>query len=343
MIMNWYRKHVGWTLLILASIALTSCAGRFGQQVPDVEPQTPEEVVVVVTATPEPETDDERSGVPVAQAAPDSSVSVRATLTVERERVEIRRSSDSSYRTLRMSQSVFVTSGDVIRTGSGGTAKLVFLDNTETTLFPNTVVVVDAFSRESGGAYTIKLNQLIGSTFNRANFTNSNSTEEVVTPYGVASVRGTGFWVDVVITGPLAAMLLGQELEAFESKVGSAILSGDLNALIEAIAALLGTEPGTVSVDVGAGTVTVTDALGNAVSVSSGAAASSGTSSNGSPIVVSISAIGRYCGDGICDAYMGEGAGNCAADCKTATGRYCGDGICDAYMGEDAGNCAADC
>jgi hypothetical protein len=316
MIMNMQKALIGKLFFVLVVLVLTSCTGLFGSQAPAEESQPdPEVVVTVVAPTPEPEPDDVRSGVPVAQAAPDSGIAVKATLTAEREKVEIRRSSDTGYNTLRMNQSVFVTSGDVIRTGSGGTAKLVFLDNTETTIFPNSVVVVDTFSQESGGAYTIKLIQLIGTTFNRANFTNSNSTEEVVTPYGVASVRGTGYWVEVIITGPLATTLLTQELEAFEVRVGAAIVSGDLNALVDAVAALLGATPGTVSVDVGAGTVTLTDALGNAVSVSSGAAANSGTSSNGNPIDVSITAIGRYCGDGICDPYLGESASTCAEDC----------------------------
>ena len=227
--MNMQRALIGKLILVLGGLTLTSCALFFGQQAPAAESEPEPEVVDTITVPigedeedEESEPEDTRSGVPVAQAAPDSGVSVQATLTAESERVEIRRSTGSGYSPLRTNQSVFVTSGDVIRTGSSGTAQLVFLVNTETILFPNTVVVVDTFSQQSGGAYLIRMMQLIGTTFNRANFTNSDSIQEVVTPYGVASVRGTGYWVEVLITGPLADLLLAQELEAFETQIGAA-------------------------------------------------------------------------------------------------------------------------
>jgi hypothetical protein len=312
------KALIGTIFFVVAGLTLTSCR-LFGWLAPPAESEPESEVVVTVAAPivgdEESEPDDTRSGVLVAQAAPDSDLPVQATLTAEHERVEIRRSSDSRYVSLRLNQSVFVTSGDVIRTGSSGSAKLVFLDNTETTLFPNTVVVVDTFSQQSGGAYTIKMIQLIGTTFNRANFANAGSTQKVETPYGVASVRGTGYWVEVVITGPLAATLLTQELEAFETQIESAIVSGDLSALIDAITNLLGATPGTVSVDVGAGTITFSDGLGNVVTVASGSKANSGTSSSGNPIVVTIQTTDRLCGDDVCDPYLGESAATCARDC----------------------------
>lgn len=52
------------------------------------------------------------------------------------------------------------------------------------------------------------------------------------------------------------------------------------------------------------------------------------------------------CGDGICDAYMGEDASTCPQDCApivTPVRAGCGDGICDAYMGENASTCPQDC
>jgi hypothetical protein len=45
------------------------------------------------------------------------------------------------------------------------------------------------------------------------------------------------------------------------------------------------------------------------------------------------------CGDGICDAGIGESPVTCPADCGAL--RYCGDGICD--YGESPQTCAADC
>jgi len=207
-----------------------------------------------------------------------------------------------------------VGAGDIIRTNNAGMAGLVFLDNTETTIFPNTVVVIDSFVKDSSEAHSIRLIQLIGTTFNRVNFANPDSQQEVVTPYGVAAVRGTGYWVEVTIEGPRATMLLTQNLEAFEALVGQAILAGDLDALVQAILALLGTTPGTVSVDVGVGTVIVTDNLGNVVFVESGVTAVSSTDNYGNPVAVITMVIDRYCGDGICDPYLGENAENCR-DC----------------------------
>ena len=78
--------------------------------------------------------------------------------------------------------------------------------------------------------------------------------------------------------------------------------------------ALLGATPGTISIDVGAGSVSYTDSLGNTVLVDSGFTANSGTDEGGNTITVSITVIDRFCGDGICDSYLGETPSTCG-DC----------------------------
>lgn len=47
------------------------------------------------------------------------------------------------------------------------------------------------------------------------------------------------------------------------------------------------------------------------------------------------------CGDGVCDAQLGEDQSTCATDCQ-GTG-YCGDLVCDAALGEEGTTCPTDC
>jgi hypothetical protein len=54
--------------------------------------------------------------------------------------------------------------------------------------------------------------------------------------------------------------------------------------------------------------------LGNVVFVESGVTAITSTDNDGNPVTVITTVIDRYCGDGICDPYLGENAGNCR-DC----------------------------
>jgi hypothetical protein len=246
-------------------------------------------------------------------AAPDDSE--QATLIPQEGRVELQRSWETTFTTLLPNQAVLVSSGDIIRTGPTGQARLLFEPNTETIIYADTVLVLDTYVRNDDNSLGISLTQLIGSTFSRVNFSNSNSRQSLVTPYGVASVRGTGYWVDVVITGPLATMLLTQDLANFEAEVGAAIASGDFSALLNAVVALLGAEAGTVSVDVGTGAVSFTDGSGTTVSITTGNTGNSGTDANGNTITVTTTVIDRFCGDGICDAYLDEQADTCLVDC----------------------------
>jgi hypothetical protein len=47
------------------------------------------------------------------------------------------------------------------------------------------------------------------------------------------------------------------------------------------------------------------------------------------------------CGDGTCDASIGESCGTCTQDCGTCV--VCGNGSCDASVGESCETCEQDC
>ncbi len=49
-----------------------------------------------------------------------------------------------------------------------------------------------------------------------------------------------------------------------------------------------------------------------------------------------------FCGDGFCDAFAGEDCTWCDIDCGPCM-PFCGDGSCDAFAGEDCSTCATDC
>lgn len=126
---------------------------------------------------------------------------MEATLTVVEGNVMLRREGEADFVTA--TGSVWVGCGDTIRTGNSGIARITFLDDTETTLFPETELVIESFARNESGSFLIRLGQAIGLSFNRVNFPNANSTHEVVTPHGVAAVRGTAYWAEVHTGGDL--------------------------------------------------------------------------------------------------------------------------------------------
>lgn len=299
--------------LLLAAALLSACGFR-------AAPSSPVVATSVPAPTAAPQTETEATATPSIEISfaveePEDGSDLQATLIPQSGQVEVRRSDRSTYERLLQNQAVLVTSGDLIRTGSNAQAKIIFEDDTETILFENTVLVVSAFKRGDDGSHHIQMMQYIGSTFNRVNFAVPNSTVEHMTPYGVASVRGTSYWVDVTISGPFASRLLSQQLETFVAELGASILADDFDALLQAVLNLLGGTPGTVSVDVAAGTVSFTDNAGNVVTVQTGFTANSGTDASGDTIRVTTTIIDRFCGDGLCDAYLGESAATCAADC----------------------------
>jgi hypothetical protein len=234
----------------------------------------------VPTATPAPE------DITVAEAAPagasdvSTTTEMMATLTVQQGLVEMRRVGQTSYATVTGTE--LVGDGDMIRTGDDGIALLTFLDNTETTIFESTEMVINSFAMSDEDKFAIKLQQITGLTFNRINFTNKDSLHQISTPYGVAAVRGTGYWVDLRIR---------------EGFVTFAVVAGVVD-------------------------ITFTDGSGQqktstlrAGQVEGGGLGQPQTLQINAGGEVTEGELELYCGDGICDVYTGEDSSTCPDDC----------------------------
>lgn len=206
---------------------------------------------------------------------------IQATLTVIEEGVVLRRVDEDDFSPV--TRSVWVGCGDVVRTNASGSAQIVFFDNTETTVFPNSEVMLTNFTRDSGGSFLIRMEQTIGRLFHRVNFTDPNSIHEVTTPHGVAAVRGTAYCSVAHVEG---------DLDSFHCMVGRLSVTAFLSSQTEMI-----TCP-TVTIDLGPeGALSTRDLYlycGEGISMRD---------------------LNPYCGDGICDAYMDEDAISCAEDC----------------------------
>lgn len=193
---------------------------------------------------------------------------MQATLTVIEGTVVLRRAADNDFSPV--TRSVWVGCGDTIRTGSNGNAQLIFFNDTETTIFPNSEMTISNFMRDDDGSFLIRMEQAIGQLFHRINFADVNSTHEVLTPHGVAAVRGTAYWSIVHMDG---------DIDIFHCVTGAISITASETGQNEALSCP------SVTVDIGA---------------------------NGE---LSTRELDLYCGDGICDEYMGETSSSCPDDC----------------------------
>ena len=178
------------------------------------------------------------------EATPSPGDCMQATLTVLEGNVVLRRAGEDSFSPV--SRSVWVGCGDVIRTGDNGSAQLIFFNDTETTIFPNSELILSNFTRGDDGSFVIRMEQAIGRLFHRINFTNPNSTHEVVTPHGVAAVRGTAYWSVIHVEG---------DVDSFRCVIGEISVTASVSDTNEAI-----TCP-SVTIDIGAGGVITTREL----------------------------------------------------------------------------------
>lgn len=93
--------------------------------------------------------------------------------------------------------------GDIVRTGADGIALMLFESNdqvtnrTETVVYENTQIEVAAYRRDELDTAFIHLQQFMGYSYHRTNFSQPNSKYIVETPNGIASVKGTAFYADV--------------------------------------------------------------------------------------------------------------------------------------------------
>lgn len=257
-------------LVVLAAFSL-GCNLLAGQaQAGPIPTSTPVESVESVNSTGEVEAD----------GAAVSGTPMKATLNVQQGLVEVRHSGETTFATITGTE--LLDNGDMVRTGTDGIATVVFLNNTEVTLFSNTELVINVFESQGANKFLIRLQQFAGKVFARVNFPASGSGFEVTTPYAVAAVRGTGFWIDLDIceAGAAFATVTGEVAINYE----------DANDLEQTF--MLKAEE---SLN--------TNGSVNAVCVDD----------DGEVLGL---AYRLFCGDGICDVYTGETTASCPADCN---------------------------
>jgi hypothetical protein len=82
--------------------------------------------------------------------------------------------------------------GDSLKTGGNSSVLITFFDGSVMEVRSDSEISVEELSKASGGATTVRINQVIGNTVNRVkNLVDSSSAYEVETPAGSAVVRGT--------------------------------------------------------------------------------------------------------------------------------------------------------
>lgn len=95
-----------------------------------------------------------------------------------------------------------IGTGYGLKTGSDGYVLITFFDGSVMEVEADSEISVDELSEASGGATTVRINQVIGNTINRVeNLVDSSSTYEIETPAGSAVVRGTWYSVMVGMLG----------------------------------------------------------------------------------------------------------------------------------------------
>lgn len=88
--------------------------------------------------------------------------------------------------------------GDSLKTGSDGYVLITFFDGSVMEVEAGSEIAVEELSVASGGATTVRINQVLGNALNRVeNLVDSSSTYEVETLAGSAVVRGTIFGTQV--------------------------------------------------------------------------------------------------------------------------------------------------
>ena len=85
-----------------------------------------------------------------------------------------------------------VTEGFRIRTDASGSARLVYLEGSVTTIGPNSGILVQRLQQTEGGNPIVRLFQNAGTTLHRVlQLTDAAASYEVETPAATAFVRGT--------------------------------------------------------------------------------------------------------------------------------------------------------
>jgi hypothetical protein len=278
------------------------------------------------STTPTPETSAQGvSSGGAASATQEPAAALQARLVPVSGRVSVMRKGETEFK--ETPTATLLGEGDIVRTGADGTALIVFAYNTDTTLSPNSQLGIKTLQKDQNGVFTIYLLQYIGTIFHRANFDSAGSSYEVITPSGVAAIRGTAFYTDVVY-----AALQGKTPEEIEAWLGSEAFFQTLGFTQDEISKLDGLS---VTFDISSGKVTVSYTDGNgdtqAIDLEPGktvtitpttqcempndATQSADEVQCEVTIAVAVGVTDRGCGDNICDPYRGENTQTCSADC----------------------------
>lgn len=107
--------------------------------------------------------------------------------------------------TLKVGADIFI--GDLVQTGAKGNVQILFADNTELVVGPNSSLKIeDYLFRNDGSAGQLAVNMLAGS-FRFATGNSAKNLYSITTPTGTIGVRGTGFDVFVALNGVTRILL----------------------------------------------------------------------------------------------------------------------------------------
>jgi hypothetical protein len=125
---------------------------------------------------------------------------------------------DGPPRTISVGSDIF--SNELVRTGDGGLARLVFLDNTDLAVGPRSEIRLDKFVYDPTGATGSVIVQVGRGAFRFVTGRQDHRNYRINTPYATLGVRGTVF--EAVVTNEKVDLLLkngGLEVRTFLNQV----------------------------------------------------------------------------------------------------------------------------
>ncbi len=189
-------KPIPLTLVIALGVMLSGCAafgGLTGRS--DIATPTPTALAAVPASPATEQADSDRAG---------------ATVEAVEGRVFVKPVGEAEF--YEVTTGHVLRAGDMIRTGAAGIARIKYAEDTETTMFENSQVVLTEFKLAEAAPTTIHLQVHIGTVFSRVNFARQPSSFLVETPASSAYVHGTAFYTSVLFD--LAANRSPEELAA---------------------------------------------------------------------------------------------------------------------------------
>lgn len=120
-----------------------------------------------------------------------------------------------------------LSSGDVLRTGPDSAATLVFFDGSQTSLGPNSELVLTQVDGSWGNVLQVTLEQVAGTTNHRVVPLRGEKSQFFVnTPAGQASVHGTSFSVAVDVDGHASFAVDAGEVQVLNADQSVSVVAG---------------------------------------------------------------------------------------------------------------------